>query len=180
VSGNWWANKVGNPTPQRQAPPPQTVQQQPWWSPQQPTPPQPEPQYAPPGSQVLYDAQGNAVLVGANGQVLSTHQMQQGDPLAGRRLPPSASRGDRCPECGSGDYAITGKGFNKSSGSFDVWKCFDCGYPVKQEFSGMSDITGGQAVGKAQQVAHGGLQSNYAPQQTQAPSFAAEQGGPGR
>lgn len=175
----FWERKLGTP-PTPSAPTPQSVTPaptngQPWWQNPQGVPQQAQAVPFQQG-QVVQDAAGNQFVV-QNGQLVP---LQQQDPLAGRKLPKSAGQKDTCPECGSPDYAITGKGFNKQSGSFDVWKCFDCGYPVKQEFSGMTDVTGAAAGGATKQVSYGGLANNFTPQQTQAPAFAAEQGGPGR
>lgn len=130
---------------------PQTTGPQPWWAPQ-PVAPQPQPTAAP----------------------------QPPDELAGHKLPPSAAESDRCPECNSGDYVEVAKAFTPR-GAVATKRCFDCGYPVKQQFSGMTAITEGGVTGKAKQVAHGGaVANNFSPQSTQAPAFAAEQGGPGR
>lgn len=85
-----------------------------------------------------------------------------------------------CPECGSGNYLTTARMVTKH-GQVETKKCFDCGYPVVQQFSGLSAVTKGKAVGKTRQVAHGGTQvHNFAGSDTAAPAWAAEQGGPGR
>ena len=171
---DFWAKKLGQgnapqapaSTPQQHAP----ASSRPWWD--QSTPVQAQPvEAAPAGTQVLYDAQGNAVLVGPNGQVMATHR-PDGDPSVEvhTKSARKAKAGGRCPECDSGNYtAINGQ----------TKRCFDCGYPVVQAFSGMGGLAQGKAVGKTRQVEHGGTVNQFAVT-TQAPSFAAEQGGPGR
>jgi hypothetical protein len=102
----------------------------------------------------------------------------------------SARQDDRCPECGSGDYAVTAKAFTKERGQVETKRCFDCGYPKLQRGSGMGSVTNAPVTGRARQVAHGGgVVNNFiAPVQgadgglhaPPPPAFASEQGGPGR
>jgi len=65
----------------------------------------------------------------------------------------------RCPGCGSNNYAKVGVSATQS-GSFEVYRCYDCGYPVQQTGSGVSS-TGGTAAGgpaiPAKQVPTGGF-----------------------
>lgn len=147
----FWERKLGTP---QQAPPPQQPSSQAWWQPQ----PVPQPQ-SPVMQQPVYQ--------------------QPQDELQGRKLPKSAGDTDRCPNCHSGDYTVVATAFTQR-GQVETKRCFDCGFPKLHEFSGMTgttDVVGG----KAQQVAHaGGNVHNFAAQQLQAPSFAAEHGGPGR
>ena len=141
----------------------------------------------PEGSQVLYDAQGNAVIVSPNGMIIAQHRQVPGDlsPEVIAHHTKSARKAktstEHCPACGSGDYSVIGTVFTKNNGQVESKRCFDCGYPVEQRFSGMAGLTtGGQTAGRTRQVEHGGTQNNFSSKDTHAPSFAAEQGGPGR
>lgn len=81
---------------------------------------------------------------------------------------PSARVQDRCPECGSKDYAPIGKGVGPG-GTFQAWRCFDCGYPVDNSTRGMGMISNAPVQGKARQIAErGGTTSNYQPTNTAA------------
>lgn len=55
-----------------------------------------------------------------------------------------------CPECGGGNYAKVGVG-SSEHGSFDVYRCYDCGYPLQQSGSGAVGSNSGPAT-PAQQV----------------------------
>jgi len=71
--------------------------------------------------------------------------------------PMTSSR--NCPGCGSGNYAKVGNSASQG-GSFEVFRCYDCGYPVQQTGSGIGS-TGGTAAGgpaiPAKQVPTGGF-----------------------
>jgi hypothetical protein len=47
----------------------------------------------------------------------------------------SSTMASRCPECASGNYMKIGTQSN-SGGQFDVYRCYDCGYPKTQSGSG--------------------------------------------
>ena len=197
MSDSFWAKKLnqGRPAPlelpysipQQHAP----ANSRPWWD--QSAPVEIQPGYGPSAqAQVLYDAQGNAVLVGPNGQVLAV-QGTPGDlsPEEIARHTKSARKAkstETCPECGSGNYTIIGSKFTKN-GEVETKRCFTCGYPVVQRGSGMSGLTTGKATGTARQVAHGGIENGFTstvvgvngqPVLAPTPAFAAEHGGPGR
>lgn len=74
------------------------------------------------GTPVQYDAQQDALT--AKAQAAATRQASS-----------------HCPECGGGNYAKVGTGMNQS-GSFDVLRCYDCGYPLLQTGSGASTSRG--------------------------------------
>jgi len=67
----------------------------------------------------------------------------------------SSRRHDRCPECGSGNYAPSAPGSQRL-------RCFDCGYPVLQQTSGLGSTSNnsGTAAIPAKQVASGGFTWN--------------------
>lgn len=183
----WTRHLNGGRSPQPPAPAPQQhapANSRPWWD--QSTPVEVQSGYGTPAqAQVLYDAADNAVMV-ANGQVMAT-QVNAND------LPPDIiecqtksarlARGNsnnHCPACDSPDYSSIGTIFTKN-GQVETMRCFACGYPVEQRFSGMKGLTtGGKVEGKTRQVEHGGIVPNFSGQQIQPPAFAAEQGGPGR
>lgn len=50
--------------------------------------------------------------------------------------------GDHCPACGSGNYAnVNGR---DPRAIHKLYRCFDCGYPVVQQTSGMANHRGGR------------------------------------
>ena len=49
---------------------------------------------------------------------------------------------DSCPECGSGNYQTIAK-VATTRGMVESKRCFECGYPVVQQFSGMNSIVSG-------------------------------------
>lgn len=156
---DFWSRKLGQQAP----PPPQPsapASARPWWDNSQQVNPQAMPQ-----AQLVYDQQGNAFVVGPNGQLMA---VQQQDNYTTDKAP-SARQTQHCPSCGSRDYAVIGRAIGPS-GSFDAMRCFDCGYPVQQEFSGMAIVSSAPVAGKARQIAHdgGGITSNYQPQNTAA------------
>ena len=56
----------------------------------------------------------------------------------------TAGMNSKCPECNSGNYMKIGTQTNQG-GQFDVYRCYDCGYPKTQSGSGgglPSDSTG--------------------------------------
>jgi predicted RNA-binding Zn-ribbon protein involved in translation (DUF1610 family) len=85
----------------------------------------------------------------------------------------SARMDDRCPECGSNNYAPIATAKTRR-GAMETWRCFDCGYPVVQEFSGMASVGQGQAEGRSRQLDHGGLHSNYQPTNTVAGALRSQ------
>lgn len=91
------------------------------------------------------------------------------DELAGHDFSRATSRKstERCPECDSPNYAKVGTKTGQN-GTFDVKRCFGCGYPKIQEFSGMAQL-GGEVDGRTRQVADAGaLVHNWHPQDTRA------------
>lgn len=73
---------------------------------------------------------------------------------------------DRCPECGSGNYAPIAK-MKTRNGAVETWRCFNCGYPVDNTERGTGGGLGGKVDGRARQLAEvGGLTSNYQPTNT--------------
>lgn len=61
---------------------------------------------------------------------------------------------NRCPECNSGNYAKVGIQ-STQNGSFDVMRCYDCGYPKMQTGSGITSSSSGGAATPAKQPAKG-------------------------
>jgi len=51
----------------------------------------------------------------------------------------SSRRSDRCPECASGNYGPSAPGSQRL-------RCFDCGYPIMQQTSGMGSTGQGSAT----------------------------------
>ena len=165
---NFWASKLGRPSPPQQPPgSPQygaPASSRPWWD-QSAPPPSPGPQNPAQG----YSQQDPGDL--------SPEEIQRHTKSARKAR---NSRGE-CPECGGSNYTTIGTKFFKNAGAVTQQRCFDCGYPITQQFSGMSGVSGGKVAGHARQVAHGGGDVyNFSGQSTQAPAFAAEHGGPGR
>jgi hypothetical protein len=74
-------------------------------------------------------------------------------------LPKSALNPVRCPACNGGNYPKVGMGTSQN-GSFDVHRCYDCGYPKVQAGSGVGTVGGSSSGGPAtpaKQVATGGF-----------------------
>jgi predicted RNA-binding Zn-ribbon protein involved in translation (DUF1610 family) len=88
------------------------------------------------GTPVQYDAQQDVLT--AKAQAAATRQAA-----------------NHCPECGSGDYVKVGTGMNER-GSFDVMRCYACGWPLMQTGSGASTSRGATST-PAQQPASGGF-----------------------
>lgn len=109
-TADWFAKRLGTAPPQ-QAPGP-TPHQQPVYRQQPAAPAQPQQPVDP-----------NNVKPGDPGSF--SHALEQGQTRGGDAVKASAT-GD-CPECGSGNYIKI-----KKTGSF---RCYDCGYPVVQDFS---------------------------------------------
>ena len=70
------------------------------------------------------------------------------------------ARPSSCPECGGPNYAKVGVG-SSEHGSFDVYRCYDCGYPLQQSGSGAVNSNSGPAT-PAQQVSKA---NNFNPNQ---------------
>jgi Zn ribbon nucleic-acid-binding protein len=69
-----------------------------------------------------------------------------------------------CPECDSTDYMITGRTVTKD-GTFEVARCFSCGYPVANSTRGMTAVNDDGPKGYARQIpAAGGITHNYHPE----------------
>ena len=70
----------------------------------------------------------------------------------------ASKRAASCPECGGTNYALIGTQTG-GGGTFEVRRCFDCGYPVQQTGGGLSTSSSeaGKPVARAQQVAPGGF-----------------------
>lgn len=56
-----------------------------------------------------------------------------------------------CPECGSSDYYAAGKGVGPG-GSFDAYRCWECGYPAIQSGSAHGALAGAVIQGDARQA----------------------------
>jgi len=88
------------------------------------------------------------------GQKLSEYQGYEHTP------PKSANSADLCPDCNSRNYSKVGKTPPSQAGpGQDIWRCYDCGYPVKQTTSGMGGFSQ-QSTGPtmpAKQVPTGGF-----------------------
>ncbi len=178
---DFWAKRLGGGVPAQQpasAPQPSApASSRPWWDQRAPVQSQPAQQApaqeAPEG--VVYDAAGNAFVI-QDGRLVP-YNVPETDPSKTKAS--SARKTERCPECGSGHYETTVKARTRN-GTVETKRCFDCGYPVDNSTRGMAGLTGGKPDGHSRQVAHGGIENNFAPQQLAAPAFASEQGGPGR
>lgn len=102
----------------------------------------PVPLNAPPGQYhgvpVQYDAQQDVLLAQSKAQGTK------------------AAHPSSCPNCSGGNYVRVGSGVNER-GSFDVMRCYDCGYPLQQTGSGATTVrgSGGPSI-PAQQPASGG------------------------
>lgn len=125
-------------------------------------PPAPPQQSAPASSRAWWDTSAPVTPQGP-----TQAQYQQEAPPQTKAA--SARVTDRCPSCGSKDYAPIGRGVGPGGG-FQAWRCFDCGYPVEQQFSGMASVSDAPVAGRTKQISHdgGGLNSNYQPQNTAA------------
>jgi hypothetical protein len=60
-----------------------------------------------------------------------------------------------CPNCAGGNYVKVGTGANER-GSFDVMRCYDCGFPLLQTGSGATTSRGSGPATPAQQPVSGG------------------------
>jgi hypothetical protein len=182
VSESFWAKKLGGQSAQQSVPGPQPhapASSRAWWD--QSAPVQAEPvQSVPAGAQVLYDAQGNAVMVAPNGQLMAQPPAELNPESIAHhsRSAHKAKSTDRCPKCGGPNYTTIGSVFTER-GQVESKRCFDCGYPVDNRESGTPG-RGGKVSGKTRQVEHGGVVNNFFAQGREAPAFAAEHGGPGR
>lgn len=78
----------------------------------------------------------------------------QQDALTAKAQAAANRQSNHCPECHSGNYAKVGTGMNQS-GSFDVMRCYDCGYPTMQTGSGTSTSRGASST-PAQQPSSAG------------------------
>lgn len=184
---DFWTKKLGRQAPPQQPPPgPQhgaPAPQRPWWDQSAPPPP-PAPQQ-PAQGYGGYPQQGYPQQQGYPPQGYPQQGYPQ-DPEQAEierhtKHARKAKQNSTCPECGGPNYTSIGSQFFKNHGQVEQRRCFDCGYPITQQFSGMSGVTEGQAQGKARQVAHGGANVHNAQLgSTQAPLFASPHGGPGR
>lgn len=144
---DFWARRLGAPTPQPQQAP-QTVPQQPaaastapWWAPSgwgrtEPVPAAP----------VSYQQAPETNAYG-------------GTEEGSAKKAPSARKTDTCPECGSGNYLVDSQGRARP--------CFDCGYPIVQSGSGGGGLPAGQGgpATPTRQTADGGrVRNNYHPE----------------
>lgn len=74
-----------------------------------------------------------------------------------QRPTPSSLQTTHCPSCGSGNYMKVGMAAS-AQGSFDVMRCYDCGYPKEQMGTGVGATSSSKgAVHKATQVEGGGF-----------------------
>jgi len=67
----------------------------------------------------------------------------------------------RCPECNSGNYMKVGTQSNQG-GMFEVYRCYDCGYPKMQTGSGAIS-TGGSSAGTATPAKQVGQSGGFQP-----------------
>lgn len=161
MTGNFWARKLGQLQPQppvRSAP--NTEHLRPWWS-----------SAPPPQENTMTLQEFREKSDSANGDVIDLNRINP------RRYAATTQDGD-CPQCQSGNYfAAVGT---------KLKRCFDCGYPVVQSTSGMSNtqqsgVQGGAPSSPARQItrmtvtdgsgrilgstenAAGGMVSNYHP-----------------
>jgi len=125
-----------------------------WWSrklsnnPSVPSRPQADPRQVP---NVRYVPEGNVTATPVN------YDPNQ-DQLVTKAQ--TAKMTSKCPECNSGNYMKIGTQ-TSAGGQFDVYRCYDCGYPKTQSGSGgglPSDSTG--PATPAKQVSKG---NNYNP-----------------
>lgn len=115
MSGNFWARKIGQMQP---AAPvrssPNTEHLRPWWS---PAPPPPQP-----------DQSQDPDVYNPGGEVIDLTRINP------RRYAATTQEGS-CPQCQSTSYfAAVGT---------KLKRCFDCGFPVVQSTSGMSNVQQG-------------------------------------
>jgi hypothetical protein len=102
-------------------------------------------------------------------------------PLPAQPLPPPA--GPHCPGCDSANYADVTSGDPRALNK--VYRCYDCGWPVRHSTSDLNSVQGGRTGTPARQISTmtvtdnqgrvrgttdggGGLQGNYQPQSIQA------------
>lgn len=98
--------------------------------------------------------------------------MQQGAAPATEYVPKARLKkgAGECPECGSGNYATTGQQVSLTGGMVSVTRCYDCGFPVKNQENGQRSTQGAggdgrQSDGHARQIAGaGGIKNNYHPE----------------
>ena len=157
-NAGWYAKKFGtNPNPQPEAPPlmiPNPVYQQ------QPVQYQ-QPQYQAP-QQTFVPQPGSPQNYGYNypgGQALADPHLE-----AAMRLAASATLGTTCPQCRSVNYMKVGVQ-STQNGSFDVLRCYDCGYPLEQSGSKNGSLTGAKVVGDAKSARGNDSTNNWNPQQ---------------
>lgn len=134
MPSNFWARKLAERDPKppvRQAPNPNV----PWWS---SGPTQQAPQPPPMGTIAPAPAQ--------TAQVPDGHKVITPNDINLRRFQ-SLNQADGCPDCGGSNYFGPSPNARK--------RCFDCGYPIVQSTSGVSNVgaSGGQAGTPARQAA---------------------------
>ena len=73
----------------------------------------------------------------------------------GKQVPKSYEKDDRCPGCGGPNYVMTGK-VTSMQGRAEVWRCYDCGYPIEQSGSHNDGSTYTGKTTAATQIQTGG------------------------
>lgn len=137
MPSNFWARKLAERDPKppvRQAPNPNV----PWWS------SGPTQAAAPPPAQIT-GTPNYSEPTGYTG-VPDGHKVIQPADINLRRFQ-SLNQADGCPDCGGSNYFGPSPNARK--------RCFDCGYPIVQSTSGVSNVgaSGGQAGTPARQAA---------------------------
>lgn len=137
---SFWASKLSSsPAPAAPAQP-VTI---PWW--QDMTPPAPQPAPSPgavlPGTGITTEAAARQAAAEGHDVSRAEHIRHEGN----------------CPSCGGGDYLSAPGGGRK--------RCFDCGYPLIQQGSGLNVSRSGKGTQARQVDAGGAIVHNYQPGQ---------------
>lgn len=171
MAQSFWAKKIADEMPK--PPPAPRSPLTPWWSP----PPAYQPPQQPAQSQPAYPEQqakpGETVIQPSD---INLNRFQ------------SIKAQSLCPGCGSSNYMTV----SDARSMRPVTRCFDCGYPVVQTTSGMSNVSGtgggsaparqtstmtitsdsGRVLGTTQAATGAKGQSNYNPQNVSAGRLA--------
>lgn len=140
---DFWSRVAGNPAPTAPAyTGPPVATKTPWWQ----DPPTQQPAASPYGVQA------------ASGGQLTTEQVARAAQAEGHNISRAQhlKNEENCPGCGGGDY-MSPPGSTRR-------RCFDCGYPLVQQGSGVSVTTSSGKGTAARQVDAGGkIAHNYHP-----------------
>jgi len=149
----FWDRKLGNAQPAQPAQPPAQPQQQqaPWWQlTTTPAQQQPQGQYQQPVQQQTPTPVTDKTVMNDSDPNMPVFQRVQSVSAKAQNVANKQERHGQCPECSGTNYAqVAGAG---------KARCFDCGYPVMQQFSGLagsSVMSDGSPAQMARQINNG-------------------------